>query len=311
MINQTIFKELVKRGHSLKNGTRVWDIADSKLWYLTPELSKGFLNLKRYQPYRKAVVEREIELLKKEANNIVGGFKHKSFNLVDLGCGSGKKAETFVGTLNRDVRLRYCPVDISPYFIERASETISNIRSGKVSSIRNFVSDFENLADILGVLRSSQFQHNLVLLLGETLSHYDVNDFLYNLSKDMFKGDCLVIGNGIRVGERFVALEKYKDPLFNDWFIHVVKGLGFDENEVEYNARFANRRLEGYYIVKTDKTVEYDGKKVTFKKGDEIVVAIQHKFFEKELKKFCGMYFKSVEIKKSDDGEYCLIVCKK
>jgi len=36
-INDLIFKELIKRGYELEGKTRVWDVADSKLWYLTPE----------------------------------------------------------------------------------------------------------------------------------------------------------------------------------------------------------------------------------------------------------------------------------
>jgi len=35
-INDLIFKELLKRGYSLEGNTRIWNLADSKLWYLTP-----------------------------------------------------------------------------------------------------------------------------------------------------------------------------------------------------------------------------------------------------------------------------------
>ena len=44
-INDLIFRELVKRGYSLEGNTRIWNIADSKLWYLTPEQAQGFLDL--------------------------------------------------------------------------------------------------------------------------------------------------------------------------------------------------------------------------------------------------------------------------
>ena len=44
-INDLIFKELIKRGYSLEGNTRVWNIADSKLWYLTPEQAQGYLDL--------------------------------------------------------------------------------------------------------------------------------------------------------------------------------------------------------------------------------------------------------------------------
>ena len=47
VINDLIFKELIKRGYSLEGNTRVWNIADSKLWYLTPEQSEAFLDIEK------------------------------------------------------------------------------------------------------------------------------------------------------------------------------------------------------------------------------------------------------------------------
>ncbi|MEK7106317.1 MAG: L-histidine N(alpha)-methyltransferase, partial [Patescibacteria group bacterium] len=174
-----------------------------------------------------------------------------------------------------------------------------------------FVSDFKDFDDIIGALRSVDYQDNIVLLLGETLSHYDINELLHTLSEPMFSGDILIIGNGYRVGKRFVAIEKYKDSLFNEWFINIMRGLSFKDSEVEYDVRFANDRLEAFYKILADKTVSLGGKKVEFKKGDEVVVATQNKMFLDELKKFCKMYFSEVEILADEQKEYCLVVCKK
>jgi hypothetical protein len=51
-INDLIFKELIKRGYSLEGNTRIWNIADSKLWYLTPDQSQAYLDLERSQRYK-------------------------------------------------------------------------------------------------------------------------------------------------------------------------------------------------------------------------------------------------------------------
>jgi len=165
------------------------------------------------------------------------------------------------------------------------------------------------------MLRSGEFEHNIVLLLGETISHYDIHDLLFKLSEGMGLGDILVIGNGIRTGEqRFVEIEKYKVPLFNDWFIHIVNGLGLEKEDVKYEARFADsrlNRLEAYYKILKDKTVSYKSKQINFKVGDEVVVAVQYKYFEKEFKDICSLYFKNVEIVKDKDNEYALMICKK
>ena len=42
-----IFKELVLRGFSLEGNTRVWNVADSKLWYLNPEQAQAYLEIGR------------------------------------------------------------------------------------------------------------------------------------------------------------------------------------------------------------------------------------------------------------------------
>lgn len=310
-VNGIIFKELMKRGYSLKGKTRVWDVADSKLWYLTPELSEGFLNLAKYEPYRKTVVDTELRLVKENTDKIINLFGKNNFNLIDLGCGGGLKTVAFIKSIPNNVKLRYCPVDISPYFINKSMGRVKMLKSKKVTAFKSFISDFKDLDDIVGMLRSGDYQKNLILLLGETLSHYDINDFLFQLSRNMFKGDFIVIGNGYRVGKRFVNVDKYKTSLFNAWFVQVMKGLGFNEDEVEYDARFANGRLEGFYRVLVDKKISYKGKNVSFKKGDEVVVAIQYKFYEKELIKFCKMYFCQVEFIADKKREYCILLCKK
>ena len=65
VINDLIFKELIKRGYSLEGNTRVWNIADSKLWYLTPEQAQAYLEAVEKAPdYKLAMIDTEINLLK-------------------------------------------------------------------------------------------------------------------------------------------------------------------------------------------------------------------------------------------------------
>src|SRR3989344_3505248 len=83
------------------------------------------------------------------------------------------------------------------------------------------------ITDIEIDLRNSKYQRNIILLLGSLISSFDINDYLFKVSQSMFPGDYLVIGNGIRKGERFTKLETYKHPLFNDWLIHLMRLLDF------------------------------------------------------------------------------------
>ena len=99
--------------------------------------------------------------------------------------------------------------------------------------------------------------------------------------------------------------------MFNEWTINIVKEIGFQENEVEFGARFANSRVEIFYKIKKDKELSYKNMKIEFKKDDEVIVGILYKYYEKELEEFCKMYFREVELVKDLENEYALVLCKK
>src|SRR3989344_1245765 len=307
-VNDLIFKELIKRGYSLEGKTRVWNVSDSKLWYLTPELAKSYLKLKSYKP-QKQHIDDEIKLIQANSSKITHNFGKTKFNLVDLGCGDGLKAEKFIQSLPGVVKIRYCPVDISKFFLDESVRRIGSMKSKIVDKIDLTKADFVEEPYVMSAFRSNEYQSNMILLLGETISHYDIHEVLFKISQNMLPGDMLVIGNGIRTGKRFVNLPKYKAPVFHEWFMQILNQLGFKNDEVEGDVRFKHGRLEGYYRTLVDKSITSRGRTVYFQKGDELIIAIQYKFFENELKKYCSMYFPKVEIFSNSDSEYCLAVC--
>lgn len=310
-LRDIIFGELRKQGYSLRGNKRVWDISDGKLWCLTKELVRRFETFEKYAPYKENVVEPEIKLLKNNAKQIISLLETKKFNIIDLGCGNGRKAEALICSLPKDIKVRYYAVDVSKILVRKAVNLIKKIGKSKVVSVKGFCADFMEFDDLEGLARSPEYQKNLVLLLGGTISHLDVHDALYRLSKDLFTGDVFVAGNGLRKGKRFVSLTKYKVPQLHNWFIHNVKEIGFNEEELKFDARFSHGRLELYYTFLVDKKVSFRGKNIYFRKGDEILVALQYKFFDKEVVGFCKMYFGEGKLLKSPGGEFCLAICKK
>src|SRR3989338_6006203 len=93
-ISGLIFRELIKRGYSLEEGVRVWNIADSKLWYLTPAQAQAYLDMDNSPEYEEAVhKEQSNRLFQEHADLIVEMIgAGEAVNVIDLGCGDGKKA---------------------------------------------------------------------------------------------------------------------------------------------------------------------------------------------------------------------------
>ena len=309
---QTLLKELIKKGYSMENGVKVWDLSKRCFRYVNLDMAKAFLKLQEHPRYKATVHDIEIRLLKEHIPKLQIDIKDNQFNLIDMSCIDGEKAKVIINALPKNIKLRYCPVSVSEYLTELA---LKNIKKEKLPSVVDYTSkiteDFQNLDNIGAVLRNNKYQRNIILLLNSFLASFEISDYLFRLSQSMLPGDILIIGNGIRTGPRFANLETYQHPIFNDWLIHITRQLGFEKNEVEYNARFANNRLEVYYKIKKDKTLLYEKRKIELRKNDEIIVAFQYKLYENELKEFCDMYFDSVELKKDAQSEYALVLCKR
>lgn len=309
-VNDLIFRELVKRQYSKEGDTRVWDLADSKLWYLTDQQAQGFIDLENNEDYRKTITGRETGLIKEHIPDILQVLPGSHYNIVDLGCGDGKKAALLIEQLRGKLQLRYCPIDISSYMVETAAQTIRGLNAGEVIQFRENISDFENLSNVVPRFREGEFQNNFLMLLGNTLGNFDRDDILHGIRQAIKDKDALLIGNGLNGnrGEDEVA-EPYKDKTLDDFLIHVVKQIGLDPEDVEYSARFKNSRVEMFYRLKADKTVRHLSKSVDFKEDDEVLVAISYKFSKEELEAYLRRFFGNVRIYTDEKQTYGLALC--
>ena len=311
-VNDSIFKELIKRGYSLDGKTRIWNIADSKLWYLTPAQAQAYLDLESNKDYQKDVIEVEVDLIKKNIHSVLKNFSEdEPFNILDLGCGDGKKAILFINALREYDKIRYCPVDISSYMVEKAIKNIGDLKVGEVVEFQWNISDFENIENITNILRSGKYQKNLILLLGNTLGNFEINELLYEIRSSMKDGDVIVIGNGLDNRHPEEIIKSYTSPEVNNFLKHIPLQLGLNEKDVEFGTRFVNSRVELYYTIKVDKVIKLYGKEIRFNKGDQIVVALSYKYSKDDFMSFMKMYFNKVEVFTSKDNSYALAVCKK
>jgi uncharacterized SAM-dependent methyltransferase len=307
-----ISKELIRNGYSeLNDGRKVWDISNRSFLYMTPELVEAFLEVRQHPRYKQIIIDIEKELLKKNGSEFVKGLGDEPYNLIDMGCGDGSKAQVFLESLAGRGKIRFCPVGPNDVLVKLALGNVEKSGFANVDGYSPYVADLESLHEVAVKMKEGNYKKNVILLLGSILASFDIHSYLFNLTQSMSIGDRLIIGNGIRGGERFESLEVYKHPVFQKWLFPLIKTLGFEKNEVEYDARFANGRVECYYKVNVDKNLNFGEKEIEFKKGDEVVTAVLYKFYGPELEDFCKMYFREVELIRDSSNEYALVLCKK
>jgi len=310
--NDLIFKELLTRGFTLENKTRVWNIADSKLWYLTPSQAQGFLNLEKNEGYKKSIIAKEISLINNYLSSFLKELPFKTYNLIDLGCGDGKKASLFIKEFSKHLSIRYCPIDISAYMVNQAARTIKKLKVGEVLKFKWNISDFENLDNVMPLFRDAGFEHHFMMLLGNTLGNFDRDDILHGIKNSMAKNDVLLIGNGISNGRKSGEwIKDYKDEKINKWLIKVPLLLGLKENDIKYEVRFVNSRIEEMYILQKNVSLKHLGKTIKFEKGDIIIVAISYKYTKDKFKQNIKKFFPKVKLYTDKDKSYILAFCKK
>ena len=310
-MNDLLFKELLKRGYSLEGKTRVWDIADSKLWYLTPKQAQGFLNLEKASAYANSIIQKEMNLIGTHLREITSMLPARHCNIVDLGCGNGKKAAMFIHDWPSGVRIRYFPIDISSYMIGKAAQTVRRMSVGEVLEFSWNVSDFENLDNVTSLIRDKIYRNHLMLLLGNTLGNFEKYDILNGIKSSMHHKDVLIIGNGIIGAKTKDWTREYRNDHIHRWLVQVPLQLGLRENDLQYDVQFIHSRVEERYILKRDANVKHLGKEIQFQKGDIIVVAISYKYTKKELQGLLKKFFSRVKLVTDAHETYALAICQK
>jgi uncharacterized SAM-dependent methyltransferase len=311
-INDLIFKELIKRGYSLRGKTRVWNIADSKLLYLTPEQAQAYLDRDESPQYQKNINLNAKALIEKNISKILERVENGPLNIIDLGCGDGKKACHIINYFKEKAKIRYCPIDISGYMVNKAVETMKEMPVSEIIEFKYNISDFDNLENLTPLLTKGDYEKNLFLLLGNTLGNFEIHELLYEIRSSMKNGDLLLIGTGVddRKGNLLANAEK-DNPRTRAWLDLVVRLIGLSEDEAELDSRFVNHRIERFYVIKKDKTIKFFDKKVELRAGDEIIVLVAYKYGIDHLKSYLNMHFDQVEVEVSSDNTSALCFCSK
>ncbi|MFH1802560.1 MAG: L-histidine N(alpha)-methyltransferase [archaeon] len=312
-INDLIFKELIKRGYSLRGNTRVWNLADSKLWYLTPEQAQAYLDLEKAKDYSELMFKAELEMLKKYMPEIQNKILHSdAINIIDIGCGDGKKARLPIDVLHKKAKIRYCPIDISSHMVTKALEEVRKLEKGEVVEFRWNISDFDNVENIASLLRDSKYRQNFFIFLGDTISNFEIHEVLYEVVEAMDGDlDYLLIGLSTASKDPNELMKPYDLEANDKFFGLILSQLDFKKDEIEFGVKFEHSRVEAFYTVKKSKTLEFSGRKVHFEEGDQILVGISHRYTREELERIMKIYFEEYTFFLDDKKSRALILCKK
>lgn len=310
-INDIIFNEILKRWYTLDWNTRVFNIADSKLWYITPEQAQAFLDLEKSEDYQNAVINKEMDLINDNIWEITKDIKDKPLNIIDLGCGDGKKAMLFISYLKDKKMLRYCPIDISWFMVEQAMKELDKIWIKEVIKFQWNISDFENLSNISSILRSVEYKDNLILLLGNTLGNFEADELLYKIKTSMKDDDVLLIGNWLNNRNFEEILNSYNDTFVDKWLMKILTQVWLKEDNLQFGVGFRHSRIELYYVIKNDCRITFLDKKIDFFTWDQIIIAFSYKYNQNDFERYMKKHFSRVKMFFSEDLGYAISLCQK
>lgn len=201
----------------------------------------------------------------------------------------GESVEEFRKTLERYERCirRYIQeLDINnPDLRKYLSSYLSEKKEGRKLIIIPLRVNFKSIENINAVINwlSPHFRgKKMVLFLGHTLGNFR-NEERYELLTKMRiilkQRDLLLLGIEL-LHDRQKILNAYKDKKIGNFLMETMKIIGFRKEDVDYDARFRGDTIEMFFRLNKNAVVE--GK--SFKKNDEIVVAMSHKFKEQDIR---------------------------
>jgi L-histidine Nalpha-methyltransferase len=151
----------------------------------------------------------EAEILEANAAAVID-LLERPLELIEFGSGSARKTRTIIGAaLQRQERLQYHPVDISPTALLDSSAGL--VAEYERLHVTAYASDYMTL---LASARLSTSNRVLALFLGSNIGNYDPGEaavLLRAMSSAFKPGDALLLGTDLKKDPRVLELA-YNDP---------------------------------------------------------------------------------------------------
>jgi len=211
----------------------------------------------------------------------------KALEVVELGAGSASKTDILLdAVLRRQLRCRYCPIDVSPEALALAEKRLR--AALPALRVRPVVADYTNGL----VLPSRNGHRRLALYLGSSIGNFDPADaiaVLRKLRRHMRSGDALLLGTDL-AKSKSVLLPAYDDAqgvtaAFNkNMLVRLNRELGanFDLDRFRHvavwNARESRIEMHLESTARRTVTIPAIGLTVEFERGERIHTENSYKY---------------------------------
>jgi len=256
----------------------------------------------------------EMGIFTENDRRIMTHLENNEYNLLDMGCGDGKKAAAIMNRFKtRDSLQNYFPIDISARMIDIGTSNFTLAHPNSI--IETFVEDFEagNIARVTYYLRRRYQRNHFILFLGTTIGNLsDSHRLLVNLRESMTNDDFLLIGLAM-YNKRKNPLEGYDKKIIYDWLWTIPNKVGIKQEDASIELSFNKKklRIESTLFFNRGWAKTIGGHEVKIEKGERILIAVSQKFTNDEVLKLLGSAgFKILEIFINKEKDYGIILCK-
>ena len=255
--------------------------------------------------------ESEVDIFSENQSKIINVIGKKYFNLLDLGCGDGKKAAFFISQLDKQIK-GYFPLDLSRRMLEICSTTFEIAYPDLETE--SFQDDFEqgNVAKAAYYLHRRYQHNNLILFLGNTIGNIsDAHRVLVNIAESMRDNDLLVVGLAY-YNPRNIPLAAYNKPEAIEFLWNIPEKIGIKRSDAKIYAIYNKSRKQIEYQLEflKDWSQTFSGNLLQFPKGQKIRLAISRRFTKDDIfELFANAGFKIEALLVDKDKNNALIVC--
>ncbi|MEK7070682.1 MAG: L-histidine N(alpha)-methyltransferase, partial [Patescibacteria group bacterium] len=236
----------------------------------------------------------ELDILFDHERRFASIIEGKNFNLLDLGCGDGKKSAFFINRIN-NAASAYFALDISARMLEIA---VNNIGLAYPDlPCETFQEDFEdgNVANVTYYLQRRYQRNNLILFLGNTIGNLsDAHRVLINLRESMTDNDYILVGLAY-YNKNNIPLSSYNKPDLIDvlWNMPEMLGVKRSDAKIYWTYNKVKKQLECQLEFINSWRHTFNSNLIQFVKGQRIRLAISRRFTRDSIfELFAGAGFK-------------------